>query len=162
MRWTSYFITLLLAITAHAELMIATSLGPRVTELTSSALNSRLEGVRRFSTGSNSPNQRDVLAESNLVSGERGMIYYSSLTLDTNPISIENMADNEPNGLTDPGNVDVVTGGMVGPASGTQAAATAHAPSPGAASLALIGVLLCSSYRRPLKQQQHGQKEFSE
>jgi len=136
------------SVAAHAESMPATATAPGSANSVSNVLLARLAGIQPFSTGSSSPTQRDLGAESTAV--QDNTIYYSDLSLSTSTALIDTSVSTENDlGFTDPGGVDVVSGGSTSiQQNSLQAGAVPTTPSPASASLALLGLAAIIVRRR--------------
>jgi MYXO-CTERM domain-containing protein len=106
---------------------------PAAAGATSSILLARMGGIAPFSTGSASPQQRNLSAESQSVQTESNMIYYATFSL--TPIM-----PTHDNGLGDTGDTGAVTGGGGNGSAIGGEEPLVSVPSPGAAALALIGL----------------------
>jgi len=111
---------------------------------TSNVLLTRLGAIQQFSSGSMSPNQRDLDGESTV---QDNTIFYSALTLSTSSDPLAAPSDTDKGlGLTEPGDSGVVTGGMQ--QAGQTPGPAPTTPSPASSTLALLGMAAIMIRRR--------------
>jgi uncharacterized protein (TIGR03382 family) len=150
MRIVAYFgATLFVSACVYGEAMPSSATVPGSAGSTAGVLLARLAGVHPFSSGSSSPTQRDLLADSTAV--QDNTIYYSALDLSTSLDPLDtSVSTNKELGFTQPGDVDVVTGGSTSgiQQTGVTTSGTTTTPSPASATLALLGMAAVMIRRR--------------
>ena len=136
----TFALGLLISGVARADVLDSSPTVGGAGDSTASVLLARLDGVQRFSSGSGSPSQRDIVVQSDAARNQANTIYYSALTL--GPDVIQTTQSNPLDNLTEKGDSGVVTGGAVaGAGSGSIKTVVGDpTPSPQSAILALIGL----------------------
>ncbi len=153
MRFVSAIVVIGLATSAQADWIQPSASVSTSASSTASVLLSRLGGVPAFTSGSASPTQRNLVAESSMSQSGSNTIYYASLKL-TLPVlpPLPGVTEGDLGDFTDPGDSGVVTGGGGGgSATGGREDLPVVVPSPAAGALALVGLAMISPRRRRIR-----------